>query len=45
MLSLVLVPGDGGDRGAAVAYVIALGVMATAILAVVIHARRRAGPS
>jgi O-antigen/teichoic acid export membrane protein len=45
VLSLVLVPGDGGDRGAAVAYVIALGVMATAILAVVIHARRRAGPS
>jgi O-antigen/teichoic acid export membrane protein len=40
VLSLVLVP-DGGDGGAAVAYVVALGVMAAAILAVLVDARRR----
>jgi O-antigen/teichoic acid export membrane protein len=39
MLSLVLVP-DGGDKGAAVAYVISLGVMAAALLAVLVAARR-----
>jgi O-antigen/teichoic acid export membrane protein len=40
VLSLVLVP-DGGDGGAAVAYVVALGVMAAAILTVLVDARRR----
>lgn len=40
VLSLVLVP-DRGDGGAAVAYVVALGAMAAAILAVVVDARRR----
>jgi O-antigen/teichoic acid export membrane protein len=46
VLSLVLVP-DGGDGGAAVAYVVALGIMAAAILAILVDgdvrrpARRR----
>jgi O-antigen/teichoic acid export membrane protein len=39
ILSLALVP-DGGDEGAAVAYVISLGVMAAALLAVLVTARR-----